>query len=260
LLTTWVKRPAANTTPAIPLKGAVEPATTSADLRGTKWSDGAIGWFNCAGNDLQQAAKLTMILSSGFGSGRGFFINKENLAHVAVMFAVRRLVKPNWLNDRDQFLQPNKTFPNDFSADCLIWMLFNGSNLTAGADGLKWNSQSWSLINHFIPFTEAKVGAAKRFRSDFMSKYVAALKLSAEAKTVLEEGRKLWVKYHSMQFGRTIRDEYKLNCSDVGWFQIRRALEANGDSVVDFSPFKEAYRALSEKLYPKVFELGFLIE
>jgi len=43
LLATWVQRPKTNKSTAIPLKGAIKPATTSADLRGTKWSDSAIG-------------------------------------------------------------------------------------------------------------------------------------------------------------------------------------------------------------------------
>lgn len=262
LLTTWAERPPTNKLiPAIPLKGAVEPATTSADLRGTKWSDGAIGWFNCAGNDLQQAAKLTMILSSGFGSGRGFFINEDNLWKVAVMFAVRRLIKPTWLNDRDQFLQPSQSLSENFKSDCLIWTLFNNSNLAAGADGLKWGGENWSLVNHFIPFTEAEVGAKGRFESNFMIRYIAKLKFSAEAKAVLNEGRKLWKHYSSMNFGRTIREEYKLNRPDAGWYQVRRALEANAhNEVTDFGPFKTSYAALSEKLLPQVYDFGFLPE
>ena len=97
LLATWVHRPATNDFTAIPLKGAIDPATATADVRGTRWSDGAIGWFNCAGNDLQQAAKLTMMLSSGFGSGRGYFVNSENLWQAAIVFSVRRLIKPSWI-------------------------------------------------------------------------------------------------------------------------------------------------------------------
>lgn len=39
------------------------------------------------------------------------------------------------------------------------------------------------------------------------------------------------------------------------------ALAANGeDDPVDFSAFKAAYAALSDKLRPMVFELGFLPE
>ena len=261
LLTTWVPRPATNKTLAVPLKGAIEPATTTADLRGTKWSDEAIGWFNCAGNDLQQAAKLTMILSSGFGSGRGYFINKDNLSKVAVSFAVRRLIKPTWQNDRDQFLQPVAPLAETFKSDCLIWMLFNGSNLSAGADGLEWNGRTWSLTNHFIPFTEAEVGAKARFASDFMSKYLAGQKLSPEAQAVLDEGRKLWAQYHAARFPQKIREELKLDRPDAGWYQIRKALEANaGNAIVDFAPFKSAYAALGNKLRPMVYELGFLPE
>lgn len=259
LLSTWPERPKTNKTPALPLKGAVEPATTTADLRGTSWSDGAIGWFNCAGNDLQQASRLTMILSSGFASGRGFFINKENLWQVAVMYTVRRVIKPTWLNNRDQFLQPNQPLPADFKSDCLIWMLFNGSNYTASASGIKWNGQSWSLVNHFIPFTETEVGVNKPFASKFMTDYLAKVKLSIEAKAVMKEGLKLFRRFHQQKFGRVIAEEFKLGQPDAGWFQVRRALKANAaNELVDFEPFEKAYENLSEKLGPQVFDYGFL--
>lgn len=261
LLATWVHRPATNKSPAMPLKGAIDPATAKADVRGTRWSDEAIGWFNCAGNDLQQAAKLTMLLSSGFGSGRGYFVNASNLWQAAVVFAVRRLIKPTWLNDRDQFLQPSEPLSEEFKSDCLVWMLFNGSNLTAGADGLEWNGRDWSLVNHFIPYTEAEVGANGRFESDFMARYVAGMTFSTRAQAVLDEGRALWRRFHATKFPRKIRDELKLGRPDAGWYQVRRALGAYGESeLTDFDPFKTAYAALAEKLRPQVFELGFLPE
>lgn len=104
-----------------------------------------------------------------------------------------------------------------------------------------------------------EVDASGRFESDFMSNYIAKLKLSPGAKAVLDEGRKLWKQYHSTQFERKIRNELKLNRPDVGWYQIRKALEANNDaSTVDFEPFKNVYDALTRKLRPQVFELGFL--
>lgn len=259
LLSTWPTRPKANKTPALPLKGAVEPATTTADLRGTNWSDGAIGWFNCAGNDLQQASRLTMILSSGFASGRGFFINKDNLWQVAVMFAMRRLIKPTWLNDRDQFLQPNQHLSDEFKTDCLVWTLFNGANYSAAVEKLRWNGVEWPLVNHFLPFTEAEIGAKSAFASNFMTTYMAKLKFSAEASAVMTEGRKLFRHYHQRKFGRTIVDEFKLGRPDVGWWQIRRALKANlANELTDFDPFDSAYQALSKKLTPQVFDLGFL--
>ena len=262
LLTTWIERPKTNKTEVVPLKNAIIPATSTADLRGTKWADNAIAWINCAGNDLQQASKLTFILSSGFGSGRGFFVNKENLEKVAIIFSVRRLINPTWINDRDQFLIPTEPLTDEFKNDCLIWMLFNGSNLTASANDLEWNDEKWSIVNHFIPFTEEEVGANERFESDFMVHYLKDKKLAKEAKAVLSEGKKLWQAYFQSTDVRAVREELKLNRSDVGWYQVRNALKKrneSGDYVpVSFKPFEEAYKTLSEKLQPQVYELGFL--
>jgi hypothetical protein len=259
LLTDWVSRPLSNREAVVPLKNAIVPATATKDLRGDRWSNGAIAWLNCAGNDPQNAGSKTMLFSSGYGSARGFFVNAENLWQAAIVFAVRRLIKPTWLNDRDQFLQPTQPLTDEFKSDCLVWMLFNGSNLSAGADGLRWNDRDWSLVNHFIPFTEANVGASGRFESDFMVQNMKGMAFSTEAKAVLDEGRKLWQRYHAISFPRKIKDELKLNRPDVGWYQIRKALEAYSDTeYTDFEPFREVYKDLSEKLRPQVFEFGFL--
>ena len=258
-LSEWIVRPRSNKQDALPLKNAITPTTSTKDVRGDKWADGAIGSMIVFGNDLQHAATGTALLSSGYGNAGAFFVTKENLWQTAIVFAVRRLIKPTWLNDRDQFLQPSKELSDEFKSDCLVWMLFNGSNLSAGANGLEWNDKTWSLVNHFIPFTEREVGAPGRFESDFISQYLSKLELSPEAEAVLDEGRKLWRKFHATNFERKIRDEFKLNRPDVGWYQIRRALEANEDNqAVDFEPFKEAYAALGAKLRPQVFEYGFL--
>jgi hypothetical protein len=264
LLTDWVERPESNSIEAVPLKNAVVPATATKDVRGTKWSDEAVAWLNCAGNDLQQASKLTMLLSSGFGSGRGFFVNESNLWKSAIIFSTRRLVKPTWLNDRDQFLQPTEELSEEFKNDCLVWMLFNGSNLTASANDLEWNGKKWSIVNHFIPYTESEVGAPGRFESDFMVRYMAGKEFSPEARAVLDVGRELWRAYYQHPDPHTVRDELKLNRVDVGWYQIRKALEARNKSEdfapVSFTNFKTAYATLTEKLHPQVYSLGFLKE
>ena len=262
ILTDWVRRPKTNDKLIVPLSNAVTPATAKKDLRGTHWADNALGWLNCAGNDLQNAALKTMLFSSGYGSGRGFFVTAETLAESAIVFSVRRLVKPTWLNDRDQFLQPTEPLTDEFKSDCLVWMLFNGSNLTASANDLKWNDRKWSIVNHFIPYTEAEVNAPDRFESDFMVRYMADKSFSEEAQAVLDEGRKLWKAYFAHTDVHTVREELKLNRADVGWYQIRKALQARNSSgdfpPVSFKTFEEAYRTLTDKLQPMVYELGFL--
>ncbi len=85
---------------------------------------------------------------------------------------------------------------------------------------------------------------------------------SAEANAVLQEGKKLWQAYFAHTDVRSVRDELKLNRPDVGWYQIRKALQARNSGSdfppVSFKPFEEAYKSFTEKLQPEVYKLGFL--
>lgn len=259
-LNVWLSRPKSNKTPVIPLKNAISPTVTTPRVK--TWSDNAIAYMYCGVNDLQHAEQQTVIYSSVYHGGNGFYINTDNLWQAAIIFSVRRLIKPTWLNDRDQFLQPTQPLSEEFKTDCLIWMLFNRCQRTASADNLEWNGQKWKIINHFLPFTEIEVNAPDRFESDFMVQYLTDRIQSAEATAVLDTGRLLWQAYFAHTDVRTVRDEFKLNRADVSWYQVRKALEArnaSGDTLpVDFLPFENAYKTLSDKLRPMVFELGFL--
>ena len=141
-------------------------------------------------------------------------------------------------------------------------MLFNGSNLTASADGLQWNGKTWSLVNHFIPYNQTDVGAAEPFASDFMAMYLKGKKQSAEAKAVLNAGKVLWSAYFAKKdkLKAGTKENYQLNRLDVGWYQIRNALKSLNDTpnAVSFDNFDKAYKTLTEKLQPHVYELGFL--
>ncbi len=264
LLTNWIGRQKSNQVDALPLINATTPTTKTVGVRRTKWADRAIGHMLCDSNDVQHAEQETAVFSSvhSIGHAGGFFITPENLLQTVAVFSVRKLVRPTWLNDRDQFLQPTAPLPDEFKTDCLIWTLFNRGNLTASANDLEWNARKWSLVNHFIPFTEAEVGAPDRFESDFMVQYLADKTLSTEALAVLGAGRGLWQAYFAHTDVRTVRDDYKLNRPDVGWYQVRNALKArntSGDTApVNFSPFEAAYQLLTDKLKPQVFTLGFL--
>lgn len=254
-LNLWISRLRTNTQ-NIPLKNAVNPQNNHAKV--TSWLTNALGYLWCNANDMQQANQ-TALLSSVFSAGNGFYITQENLWQSAIVFAMRMVIPHTWINHNDQFLQPSEPLSDEFKTDCLVYMLFAGKNLSAGANDLEWSDRKWSLVNHFIPFREQDVEAHGRFESNFMSSYMANITLSLEAKQVMAEGQNLWRQYHNTQFEKKIRDEYRLGRPDVGWYQIRKALEANADhEAVDFTPFKEAYDALSAKLRPQVYSLGFL--
>lgn len=260
-LNVWMDKPDTNHELALPLSNAIK---ISSNPRLKKSCNAMKGYLYASNNDLQHAGMETCLTSSIFtgGNGGGAYVRAENLWQAAIVFTVRRIVKSTWSNNRDQFLQPTAELTEEFKTDCLLWMLFNTSNLTASADGLEWNGKNWSMVNHFIPFTEAEVGSPDRFESDFMVQYLIGKTLSPEAQAVLDAGRELWKAYFSLTDVRAVRDEYKLNRADVGWYQIRNALKArnaSGDTIpVNFDPFGQVYQALTDKLRPQVFSLGFL--
>ena len=268
-LNVWIKRPKINSEDAIPLSNCITVSPMSKP-RVKNWSDNAIAYMCTGTNDLQNAASYTFILSSVAGRGNGLFVTPENLWKCAVLFTVQKIIPHTWINHNDQFLQPNSELSDEFKSDCLVWMLFNGKNLTAGADNLVWDNREWSITNHFIPYTEDEVNAPDRFESDFMVRYIEKLPhlsgtdspFSSEARAVLEEGKKLWRAYFSATDERAVRDKYKLNRSDAGWYQIRGALKSRSESgdfpPVSFTAFETAYRTLTEKLRPLVFKYGFL--
>ncbi|MEP5728146.1 MAG: hypothetical protein ABJL67_02110 [Sulfitobacter sp.] len=258
LLNVWMAKTSARGGPALPLSNAL---TVSSNPRPKKQYVGAVGYFYASNNDMQHAGQETLIASSIFtgGNGGGIWLTDANLWQAAIVFSVRLLAVHSWMNHNDQFLQSQQPLTDEFKSDCLIWMLFAGKNLTAGADGLRWKDQDWSLTNHFIPFTEGEVGAKARFESDFMVRYMAGMTFSPEAQAVLDEGRKLFQCFHAISFPNKIRQEFKLGRADAGWYQVRRALEAYSETeLTDFDPFKAAYANLSAKLRPQVYELGFL--
>ena len=264
LLTNWITRPKPSDTLCVPLTNAIEPPKSARrDQRGTKWSDGAIG-FLCTGTNDMQNTNYVYVLSSGASRGHGLFVNEDNISCAAIVFAVEHLISHTWVNHNDQFLIPSGELPEEFKLDCLVYMLFHGKNLTASANDLEWNGKKWSIVNYFIPFTEDEVDAPDRFESDFMVRYLAGRSLSQEADAVLAAGREIWREYFKRlsSIGYDIREKFKLNRADVGWYQIRQSLKAYGESAegrpTDFSAFESAYASLSAKLRPQVYSLGFL--
>ncbi|MGX3010631.1 hypothetical protein ACWIUD_03565 [Helicobacter sp. 23-1044] len=214
----------------------------------------------------------------GVGNAKGiskFSINKYNFVPVCVYFAVRQAIKASWINDRDQFLYPNKKWRSDseFHNDCLAFAIFDeGQNKISSKDG----------INHFIPFSESQVGAKEAFKSDFMVQFIngkitngelddcfipeSPLIFSAEAKAVFDAGLELWRYYHKCaKSGETYLNDASLY--DIKeFFQGRNENKKMNAKSTDshyndlIANLRIALNALATKIEPKIYEYEFLME
>ena len=260
-LNRWIPRPRTDNIPCLPLKNAFTPAQGQTIYLKTRAAD-TLGYLSCAGNDFQQAATLTALYSSVFANGHGLYVTEKNFLRAAVVFTVRRIFTPTWYNNRDQFRCPNTPLSEEFQNDSLLWTLFNNSNLTASADGLKWGGKRWSIVSHFIPYTEEQVAApAGCFESTFTADYLRGVTLSPEAQNLYDAGRLLWRDFFTRQHSAAILKKYRINRPDPGWFQIRRVLTAQKEAGEDrFAALRAACQALTEKLRREVLRYGFLTE
>jgi hypothetical protein len=198
----------------------------------------------------------------------------NNLIPASVYFAVRKVIPADWLNDRDQFLYPRDGWQADgeFPNDCLAYTLFNN------------NIQSAYGPNHWIPFTEAEVGARDRFASRFMTDFIAGkergaqsadlfssgapqdpsgpLQFSPEATAVFNAGRELWRYYHAQTGSESnvnaslydIREHFQ-GRNDKGKMNNRSTDEHYNELI---GALRSQLKALARKITPRVYEYGFL--
>jgi hypothetical protein len=238
-------------------------------LRSTQSSEKQIGTLNYRGNDFQHESYV-FIDHFGAENSTHFFINQNNLILASIYLAVRKVIKHTWLNDRDQFLYPNDGWKTDreFRSDCLAYTLFHGSN----------NIQSQHGINHWIPFSEAEVNARSKFKSNFMTDFIAGkiertngnlfsngkkqqkIVFSPEAKAVFAAGKKLWTYYHSQKKANVNASLYDIR----EHFQRRNAsgkMNSKSDDEMYnalIANLRSALKTLAEKIEPKVYLYGFL--
>ena len=243
----------------------------------------AIGWLQGVNrNDFQNNRMIFIVNSrSQIPYPRGVFINSANLLCAAMYFAVRMCIAPTWLNDRDQFLWPNEGWRTDstFQSDCLAYMLFHDSNNIKSADG----------TNHWIPFTEMEVGARHRFRSHFMTDFMAGklgqhgqgaprpdlfqgqeaqaawvpnapLSFTPAAQAVLDAGRALWHYYHAQPGASANASYYDIREHFQGRNEKGRMNATSADAQYNelIGALRESMRFWGERIVPKVYEYGFL--
>ncbi len=241
-----------------------------------------IGKFPFKGNDFQNQNMIQIVhhkMDYNVQAGQ-FLINQSNIDKAAIYFAVRKCIKASWLNDRDQFLFPNRKWKKDreFHSDCLTFTLFKNS------------VRSEYGTNHWIPFTENDVNASSRFESNFMSNYILGkvntqittnlfstleknkqekIEFSTTAQNVFDAGLKLWKYYHHVidttQF--FLGQEPNVNASlyDIrAHFQGRNTkgrMNSKSDDkeyMILIGNLRSSLKLLAKKIEPKIYEYGFL--
>ena len=172
----------------------------------TQWITGyetngeILGYTGNNGPDYQNNKFLkissiqTKVAGGNLNNATKYKITATNLIQISIYLSVRLCIEATWINDRDQFLYPNDKLEEDleFQSDCLAFTLFHGQNRISAEEG----------INHWIPFSEAEVGAKDSFESHFMKDFIDGKIKPKEAKEPNNNGQLPIVSSHRNEHAR----------------------------------------------------------
>lgn len=264
-LSKWINRPTANIK-FPPFGSAIEVKSGNQDKR-DRVAVGFLASLMCKGNDFQNQ-NFTALLSGPYVSAGALSVTPENFEQAMVVHAVRRIPKATWLNDRDQFLQPNKPLTQEFINDCVVWSLFSNSNNTVAMKNVNYEDVVYQIHNHFFPFEVNEVKQWKISDSDiastlsnaqnsFVSEWLKSQNLSEESRLVLKEAKAIY-QFYFANINQMRTNKFKIETYDAGFWQIKKAMDDVNFHKEELINFKVNLNSLKDKILPQLFEFGFI--
>ena len=236
----------------------------------------AIGYINNDSNNVQQHNVIHLM--SGVCKANGNKpITLANFYRMCTGFAVRKIVKRNWLCDKDEFLEPinQDNIFETFQFDSVIYSIFNNTSFQSSVRQVLFQNKIWDIKNEFFWMSKEEMLnlANENSYSDLYNdartdsdRHVYKLlfgeeriydKLSPEAKLVLDKATELVRKSMSMR-EVFANDENHLKSWDAGYAQLKLLWKQY--YAEDFKEFRELYKNLEDRMRPLVYELGFLMK
>lgn len=235
----------------------------------------ALGYYVNVANNVYKNQTDVYFVSSCSSMSHGFSIMPQNFERVCANFASRRLVFGNWINVTDEYLVPDTTSDkwNEFVLDSVIYSTFHSASSQSSLRNIEYKGKLWDIKNEFFWMPKQDImdlaneynmdkiyGDARTSDERYVYKYIRERKeeFSQEALNVLNKAIELTKK--SFKYRRLFADEhpeYQVDkVWDCGFYQLRGIWKKYMKD--EFETFKEAYKELSDKMLPIVYELGFL--
>lgn len=235
--------------------------------------NGSFGYFLNGGNNIDKNWSHVALFSSNYSNGHGHGINDLNFDRVVSLFSARKLIEKNWINSKDEYLTPNVSHSqfNEFVNDSIIYSLFHSSSNQSSLRQVEYKDKLWDIKNEFFWMSKSDIeelaneynlddvyNDARTSNERFVYEKLKTITLSPEAQAVLDKAIELTKKsFKYREMWDSEHPEYQLTkVWDAGYYQLKGIWEEYMKD--DFEDFKKLYKALSDKMRPQVYELGFL--
>ncbi len=267
-LNKWIEREK-STKIMPPLSNAITVAYQNKDRR-DKVAEDFLASLMCKGNEFANQ-NYTALFSGPYVSAGALSITPSNFEKAMIIHTVRRLPKANWLNDRDQLMQPDIKALEDeeFVSDCVIWSLFSNSNATATLKNVKYEGIDYRIKNHLYPFlmddlkkweicnTDIKIQVWAKHTERYAALWIKSHLLSSESQKVLDNAKNVY-QYFYKHYNEIAWPKFKVLNWDAGWWQIRMSLNEAGIGTDLLCELHESHKILGEKIMEKIYQYKFV--
>ena len=235
----------------------------------------AIGYINNHSNNLMQQ-QVVFLASSVISANGNKAITPDKFHQSVNLFAARKIVYQDLINDKDEYLAPNEYHPQyeQFTYDSIVYSLFNNSSQQSSLRQVDYKDKKWDIKNEFFWMSKNEMQTlandnsydelykdARTSDERFVHKKLFQEgiydKLSPDAKEVLDIATELVKK--SIQMRMLLSEnhpEYHLDSWDAGYAQLKLVWKEYFKG--EFTEFRNKYKELEDRIRPLVYELGFL--
>lgn len=267
-LSQWIK----NTSSGTKEEKVLLTSSLEIDTKTKNINEQAIGFLMNDSNNVYANAQGVYILSTPVSRHiKTTVINKENYRKCFSLFAARSLVKSNWEIQKDGYMIPNinNELYEEWEKDAIIYALFKSG--TSSLRNIEFEDKKYNIYNEMFFMSNKKIlelanayGNEKIYWDCKASKSERQMYVILESESLSKEGEYVLVKAKNLiEKSFKYRNEfdekypnYNINTWDAGWYQIKKLLEVYmNDELKEFYSF---FKKLEEKMFPLVYELGFL--
>jgi hypothetical protein len=201
----------------------------------------------------------------------------ENFNRMVTGFCARKIIKRDWIDDKDEFLRPNEQHEDyqQFTNDSLIVSLFHIHSFQTSLRQVTYKDQLWDIKNEFFWMSKEEMTELannnnyNELYSDVRTeknRYVYNLlfgekniyeQLSPDAKLVLDKATEL-VRMSMVMRSHFADNHNHLNSWDAGYAQLKLVWKEYFSE--EFKEFRQLYKNLEDRMRPLVYELGFLLK
>jgi hypothetical protein len=239
-------------------------------------TDNHVGYMLSNANSVQSNSTNVALFSTGIYKGHGFSVTPENFKRAITLFSSRKLIIPNWLNEKDEYFAPDENNPifEQFYIDSIVYSLFNNSSEQSSLSNIRYKGVNWDVKNEFFWMSNREIReiAGNVFNHVISEQYsqkeryihdllfgddMLYEKLSEDAKLVIDTATELLKETMVNRETFSTHDNQAYNW-DSGYSQLKSLWKQM--FPVKFENFRNYYKNMEDRMRPLVYELGFLMK